>query len=159
VLAHAERFDLAARNQARDTVSTQRRDNAADAIEAALDPLAPAKLAKLPHVGDDIPVSPGIARGRGLDSQIARAGTFGIVSIDWIVLTASRKENATAWTEVARAISSAGTSLFTDPQNPTTTRARGARRRMRLTRKRARAGELVLISDRHTTAASLKSGK
>jgi hypothetical protein len=37
--------------------------------------------------------------------------------------------------------------------------ARGARRRIRLTRKRARAGELVLINDKHTTEASLKIGK
>jgi hypothetical protein len=76
-----------------------------------------------------------------------------------MVATASRNENATAWAEVVRAISSAATSPAADPQNPTNMCARGARRRIRLTRKRARAGELVLISDRHTTEASLKSGK
>jgi hypothetical protein len=82
-----------------------------------------------------------------------------IASIESIVATASRNENATAWAEDARAISSAAISLVGDPQNPTNICARGARRRIRLTRKRARAGELVLISDRHTTEASLNSGK
>jgi hypothetical protein len=74
-------------------------------------------------------------------------------------VAASRNENATACTEIARAISSDTASLVRDPQNPTNMRARGARRRIRRTKKRARAGELVLISDRQTTEASLKKGK
>jgi hypothetical protein len=90
--------------------------------------------------------------------QATLAGALSIAIIESIMATASRNENATAWTEIARAISSEATSLVRDPQNPINIRARGARRRIRLTRKRARAGELVLISDRHTTEESLKKG-
>src|SRR5271165_633682 len=92
-----------------------------------------------------------------IGGQVTRAGAFSPVSIDAMFAMASRNENATPWAEAASVISAAD-SLTGDPQNPTNTRARGARRRMRLTRKRARAGELVLISDRHTTEASLNGG-
>ena len=54
-LLPGERFELAARNQVCDTTSTRKQDNAAAALEAALDPLAAAKLAKLRHVSDDMP--------------------------------------------------------------------------------------------------------
>ena len=47
---------MAARNQARDTPSTLKRNNGVAALEAAtLDPVAAAKLAKLRHVSDDMP--------------------------------------------------------------------------------------------------------
>jgi DNA topoisomerase-1 len=46
---------VAARNQARDAVSTRGRNNGATALEAALDPMAAAKLAKLRHVSDNMP--------------------------------------------------------------------------------------------------------
>ena len=46
---------MAARNQARDTSSALKQNNGAAALEAALDPVAAAKLAKLRHVGDDMP--------------------------------------------------------------------------------------------------------
>jgi hypothetical protein len=91
--------------------------------------------------------------------QATLAGALSIVSRLSIVVAASSNENATACTEIARAISSDTASLVRDPQNPTNMRARGARRRIRRTKKRARAGELVLISDRQTTEASLKKGK
>src|SRR5438552_7185291 len=94
-----------------------------------------------------------------IKGQVTLAGALSIDCMELMAPTASRNENATACTEVARAISSAATSLAGAPQNPTNICARGARRRIRLTRKRARAGELVLISDRHTTEASLKTGK
>ena len=47
---------MAARNQARDTPSTLKRNNGVAALQAAtLDPVAAAKLAKLRHVSDDMP--------------------------------------------------------------------------------------------------------
>ena len=46
---------MAARNQACETSSTLKQTNAIAALEAALDPLAAAKLAKLRHVSDDMP--------------------------------------------------------------------------------------------------------
>ncbi len=46
---------MATRNQACDTSSTLKHNNGAAALEAALDPLAAAKLAKLRHVSDDMP--------------------------------------------------------------------------------------------------------
>jgi DNA topoisomerase I len=49
------RFELGARNQACDTSSTLKQNNGAAALEAALDPVAAAKLAKLRHVSDDMP--------------------------------------------------------------------------------------------------------
>ena len=94
-----------------------------------------------------------------IEGQVTLAAALSIDSMELMAVTASRNENATAWTEIARAISSAATSLAGAPQKPTNICAPGARRRIRLTRKRARAGELVLISDRHTTEAFLKSGK
>src|SRR5438105_15706277 len=69
-----------------------------------------------------------------IGGQVTRAGTLSVVSIEWMFATASRSVIATACAEVARASSSAATSLVGDPQNPTNTSARGARRRMRLTR-------------------------
>jgi hypothetical protein len=57
---------LAARNQARDTPSTLKRNNGVAALEAAtLDPVAAAKLAKLRHVSDDM---------RGITRHKARNG-------------------------------------------------------------------------------------
>ncbi|MGB9648694.1 MAG: hypothetical protein WCB44_26830 [Stellaceae bacterium] len=92
-------------------------------------------------------------------NQLARAGVFSIASIESIIVTASRNENATAWAEIARVVSSIASSRAGAAQSPTTTRAQGARRRIRLTKKRARPGELVLIKDRQTTEASLNSGR
>jgi DNA topoisomerase I len=46
---------LAARNQARDIPSTAEHKNGVAALEAALDPVAAAKLARLRHVSDDMP--------------------------------------------------------------------------------------------------------
>lgn len=46
---------MAARNKDRDTPSTSNRNKTVAALEAALDPLAAAKLAKLRHVSDDMP--------------------------------------------------------------------------------------------------------
>ena len=46
---------MAARNQAYDTSSTLKQNNGVAALEAALDPVAAAKLAKLRHVSDDMP--------------------------------------------------------------------------------------------------------
>src|SRR5438105_1820296 len=48
--------------------------------------------------------------------QATLAGALSIVSRRSIVVTASRKENATACTEIARAISSDTASLVRDPQ-------------------------------------------
>ena len=62
------------------------------------------------------------------------AAAFSIASIKSIAATASRNENARAWAEIARVVSSIASSRAGDPQNPTNTRARGARRRIRLTR-------------------------
>lgn len=53
------RTALAARNQAHDNKSLAKRNNAAAVLEAARDPVAAAKLAKLRHVCDDVP---GISR-------------------------------------------------------------------------------------------------
>ncbi len=46
---------MAARNQARDIPSTAEHKNGVAALEAALDPVAAAKLARLRHVSDDMP--------------------------------------------------------------------------------------------------------
>jgi DNA topoisomerase-1 len=48
-------FELAARKQVSDAASTRQKKIAPAALEAALDPLAAAKLAKLRHVSDDMP--------------------------------------------------------------------------------------------------------
>jgi DNA topoisomerase I len=50
-----ERFELAARNQASNTALNENQNNPVAAIEAALDPIAAAKLAKLRHVSDEMP--------------------------------------------------------------------------------------------------------
>ena len=50
-----ERFELAVPNQARDTATNGNQNNTVAAPEAALDPVAAAKLAKLRHVSDDMP--------------------------------------------------------------------------------------------------------
>src|SRR6516162_2211733 len=75
-----------------------------------------------------------------------------------IVSSASHNEKVTKSAVVASATSFAGSSVV-DPQKPTITVARGARRRTRRTRYRARTGEPVLISDRQTNAALLSDGK
>jgi hypothetical protein len=46
---------LAARDQFCDTSSTLKQNNGAAALEAALDPVAAANLARLRHVSDDMP--------------------------------------------------------------------------------------------------------
>jgi DNA topoisomerase I len=51
----AEGFELSVRKQISDTTPTRKKNNPNAAPDAALDPLAAAKLAKLRHVSDDMP--------------------------------------------------------------------------------------------------------
>src|SRR6516165_1216998 len=77
-----------------------------------------------------------------MDDRWSSGGT-----ISSIFSSASHNEKVTKSTVVASVTSFAGSSVL-DPQKPTITLARGARRRTRRTRYRARTGDPVLINER-----------
>src|SRR5215469_14573953 len=104
---------------------------------------------------------PTVARGPWFHLALYRTctGAFSATSLDAMLATASRNEHTTTVSWRAIVAAAAVSSLSASPQIPANTLARGARRRSRRSRYRARASELVLISDKHTYRACRNSDR